>query len=118
MAKHLVESNSDLVGGKRVLDFACGNGACSVLALAYGAESVVANDICPVACASAHLNARINAEEAASGSGPLKLPTDWMHRLELAPRNMIGEDLHADGVEVVIAGDVLYDDELAREVFP
>ena len=146
MARHLV-ANPDLVKGRKVLDFACGNGAASILALASGADFVMANDICPIACASAHLNLKMNVEackwsdcdidslshspsslagqtefsepdKSCSEIQKIDMPIDWEHRFELAPHDLIGEDLHADRFDVVIAGDILYDDEIARQVFP
>lgn len=129
-----IAATTTTVHGRTVLDFACGCGAAAILALALGARRVIANDVCSVAVATTRLNAALNARQEGGKEDEelgslLKLPTDWERRLQLVDWDLVGTlpssgthgDDHRnvmDGVNIVLAGDVLYDDALARAVFP
>jgi predicted nicotinamide N-methyase len=82
--------------GKTILDFGAGGGIEALAALKVGAREVVASDIDPFAVEALLLNARLNRL-----------------RLKATVENLIGEDR---GWEVVLAGDVFYERELALEV--
>src|SRR6201996_7098842 len=88
-----VLDHADLVEGKRVLDFASGSGLVGIAAAKAGAAEVTASDIDAFAIAAIEANAAENAVVI----GP---------RLE----NLIGAD---DGWEVVLAGDIAYEKDLA-----
>ncbi|MFL5451124.1 MAG: class I SAM-dependent methyltransferase [Myxococcales bacterium] len=81
------------VRGKRVLDFGSGGAVEALAALRAGAASAVAVDVDPFASAAAGLNAELNA---------LPLGTET--------RDLIGCAIDAD---VVLAGDVFYEKDLA-----
>ena len=92
LARYLLD-NPALVSGKRALDFASGSGLIAIAAALAGAAEVEASDIDAFAIAAIQANAAEN--------GVLVAP-----RLE----NMIGLD---EGWEVVLAGDVAYEKDLA-----
>jgi predicted nicotinamide N-methyase len=83
----------EAVAGKRVLDFASGSGLVAIAAMRAGAASVTAADIDPWAETAIRLNAGVNGVEI----------------------GFIGDDLIGGPVEaeVVLAGDVFYDRDLA-----
>jgi predicted nicotinamide N-methyase len=85
--------NSPLVKGKRVLDFASGSGLVAIAAAKAGAAEIAASDIDSFAIAAIEVNAAEN--------GAAVLP-------RLA--DLIGAD---EGWEVVLAGDIAYEQELA-----
>ena len=85
--------NAVLVKGKRVLDFASGSGLVAIAAAKAGAAEIAASDVDAFAIAAIEANAAEN--------GAAVQP-----RLE----NLIGAD---DGWEVVLAGDIAYEKELA-----
>ncbi|NBE83642.1 class I SAM-dependent methyltransferase [Micromonospora rubida] len=98
LARHLLD-NPELVAGRRVLDLAAGSGLVAIAAALAGASRVVANDIDPYAVAAVMLNARANRVTVAA----------------------TGEDLldsAADDVDLLVAGDVFYDEELAERMLP
>jgi predicted nicotinamide N-methyase len=82
------------VAGRRVFDFASGCGIAAIAAARAGAVGVCANDIDPYSRAAIALNAAAN--EAV---------------LETDPENRIGSTLGA--VDVVLAGDVCYEQPMA-----
>lgn len=53
----ITPKNREMYEGKRVLDLGCGSGVRGILAVLSGAESVVATDVCQVACRNTQLNA-------------------------------------------------------------
>jgi predicted nicotinamide N-methyase len=96
---HHVADRPEIVAGRAVLDLASGSGLCGIAASRAGAQSVIAADIDPLAGAAAWLNARANAT-----------------RLDV-----IGQDLLDDpppAVDVILAGDVCYQEGMASRVLP
>jgi predicted nicotinamide N-methyase len=97
LARHLLD-HPELVAGRRVADIGTGGGIVAIAAGLAGAREVTAIDIEPYAIEAARLNAAAN--------------DTTIRLLELDP---IGSD---DGWEVVLAGDVWYDAELAGRMGP
>jgi predicted nicotinamide N-methyase len=98
LARHLLD-HPDLVRGKRVLDFGSGGAVEGLAALRSGAASLLCADLDPVAGLSARLNLAANPALA-----PLA------GRLSTTTEDLVGQDVDA---EVVLAGDVFYDKDLA-----
>lgn len=96
LARYILD-NPDLVRGKRVLDFATGSGIVAIAAKLAGAATVRANDIDPVAIAATTLNAEANT----------------VH-VRVSAENLVGVPSH--GWEVILAGDICYEQPLAGEV--
>jgi predicted nicotinamide N-methyase len=93
LARYLLD-NPGIVRGRRVLDVASGSGLVAIAAAKAGAASVVAGDIDPHAVAAIGINASANGVAVDARAF----------------------DLAADGpgdAEVVLAGDVFYQRELA-----
>jgi predicted nicotinamide N-methyase len=86
--------NPALIAGRRTLDFASGSGLVAIAAALSGAAAVEASDIDAFAIAAIEANAAENSVSIAA-------------RLE----NLVGAD---DGWEVVLAGDVAYEKDLAE----
>jgi predicted nicotinamide N-methyase len=97
LARFLLDRR-DLVGGRRVLDFAAGSGLVAIAAALAGAASVEASEIDDFACAAIALNA---AENGVS--------------LRVRRGDLVGAD---DGWDVVLAGDVSYQRDMADAVTP
>jgi predicted nicotinamide N-methyase len=95
-----VLDHPETVAGRRVLDLASGSGIVAIAAALAGAATVTANDIDPGAAVAIRANAEANAVDI------VPLVADILDD---------GETL-ADGVDVVLAGDVLYNDALAPRV--
>lgn len=94
VARYVLD-NPAVVAGKHVLDLASGSGIVAIAAALAGAGRVVASDVDPGAAVAVRANAQANGVEVESEVADL---------LDLPP----------DGaVEVILAGDVLYDDALA-----
>jgi predicted nicotinamide N-methyase len=89
----------ETVAGRRVLDVASGSGLVAVAAALAGAAAVTANDIDPYAISAIMLNASANRVAVSPCSDDL---------------------LDGDGgdAEVVLAGDVFYDEAMAMRVGP
>lgn len=88
----------------RVLDLATGCGVVAVAAAVAGAEQVTANDVEPLALAAARVNAEANGV-----------------RVGVLPGDLLTGGFDADpleGLDVVLAGDVFYDRDLAADVLP
>ncbi|MDN5927907.1 MAG: methyltransferase [Hyphomicrobiales bacterium] len=97
LARHILDHPA-LLAGKRVLDFASGSGLVAIAACIAGADEVIAADIDPFARAACALNGAENSVDFAfTGEDP------------------IGTD---DGWDMVLAGDVFYDRELAARLAP
>ncbi len=86
------------IRGRRVLDFGAGCGVAGIAAAWVGARRVVAADVDPTAAAVIGINAREN-----------RVP------LEVTTRDLIGT---RGAWDVVLVGDMFYDDELARACVP
>ncbi|MGL4438521.1 MAG: class I SAM-dependent methyltransferase [Bosea sp. (in: a-proteobacteria)] len=95
LARHLLD-HPELVGGKRVLDFASGSGLVAIAAAKAGATQVEAADIDGYALAAIDLNAAANDV-----------------KLKVLADDQIGRD---DGWSVILAGDICYERELAGRV--
>src|SRR3984885_12431077 len=93
LARYVLD-HADLVKGKRVLDYASGSGLIAVAPTKTGAAEVTASDIDAFAIAAIEANSAENA-------------------VVIRPRleNLIGAD---DGWEVVLAGDIAYEKDLAN----
>ncbi|MEU6075271.1 50S ribosomal protein L11 methyltransferase [Micromonospora sp. NPDC047074] len=98
LARHLLD-HPELAAGRRVLDLAAGSGVVAIAAALAGADRVVANDIDPYAAAAVTVNARANRVTVAATDHDLL-------------------DSDPDGVDLLVAGDVFYDRELAARVLP
>jgi predicted nicotinamide N-methyase len=97
LARHLLDHPA-LVAGRRVVDFAAGSGLVAIAACKAGAAEVTATDIDPFSRTAAALNAAANGVDFA-----------------FAGKDLVGTD---DGWDVVLAGDVFYDRELAARLAP
>jgi predicted nicotinamide N-methyase len=84
------------VAGRRVLDFASGSGLVAIAAAKSGAARIEACDVDPFAVAAIGLNAAANGVAVAA---------------RLA--DLVGAD---EGWETVLAGDICYEQDLARRV--
>jgi predicted nicotinamide N-methyase len=96
LARHVLD-HPDLVRGRRVLDLASGSGLVAIAALRAGATAAVASDTDARARAAIVLNAQANDVEI----------------------DVVGDVLDADeplDVDVVLAGDVFYEQPMARHM--
>ncbi|WP_433394244.1 class I SAM-dependent methyltransferase [Micromonospora sp. KLBMP9576] len=98
LARHLLD-HPELVAGRRVLDLAAGSGLVAIAAALAGAERVIANDIDPYAVAAVTVNARANRVRVTATGDDL---------LDAVP----------DEVDLLVAGDVLYDATMAARMLP
>lgn len=98
LARHILD-HPELVRGKRVLDFASGSGLVGIAAVMAGASHVEAVDIDAFAVASIRLNAAVNGVA-----------------VSVRQIDQIGEDLAH--IDVLLAGDVFYDRDLATRLLP
>ncbi len=95
LARHILDAPS-LVAGRSVLDFASGSGLVAIAAAKAGARRVEASEIDVFAIEAIAINARANHVAVETHAG-----------------DMIGAD---DGWDVVLAGDVSYEQDMARRV--
>ncbi len=96
LARYILDHPQE-VEGKRLLDFASGCGISAIAAAKAGAVRVEASEIDAFALAALRLNSAANAVEiVASGA------------------DLVGRD---EGWEVVLAGDICYERDLAERVF-
>jgi predicted nicotinamide N-methyase len=97
LARYILDQ-PDIVSGKRVLDFASGSGLVAIAARMAGARHVLAADIDPWTETAVRLNAGLNGVEL----------------------GFTGEDLIGSAVDqdVLLAGDVFYDRDLAAALVP
>ena len=103
LARYVMD-NAEIVAGRRVLDIATGSGLVAIAAAKAGAASVTANDIDPISLAAVALNAKLNGVAVTTSGDDLTcLPTteDW-----------------PEDWDVVLAGDVFYDREMAARFAP
>ena len=96
VARYLVDHPEE-VADRRVFDLAAGSGLCGIVAAKLGAADVHAADVDPLAQAAASLNARANGARIAVQLGD---PT--------------GGPL--PDADVILAGDVFYEEPMARRV--
>lgn len=96
LARYILD-HPEVVAGKRVLDFASGCGIAAIAAAKAGAARVEASEIDAFALAALELNGEANGVEIATTG-----------------EDLIGRD---EGWEVVLAGDICYERELAERVF-
>ncbi len=94
LARHLLD-RPDLVRGRRAFDFATGSGLVAIAAARAGAAEVVAADLDPFCEAAVTLNAAANGVAVGFRLG-----------------DALGVPL--DGFDVVLAGDVFYEQHLAE----
>ncbi|MEU7690585.1 class I SAM-dependent methyltransferase [Microbispora hainanensis] len=97
LARHVLD-HPEIVRGRTVLDLATGSGLVAIAAALAGAALVVANDVDPYALAAVGVNARANGVTVRVAAGDL---------LDGTPSQ-----------QVVLAGDVYYEEPLARRVTP
>lgn len=97
LARYVLDQ-PQIVRNKRVLDFATGSGLVAIAAAKAGARAVVAADLDPFCRAAVELNSCANGV-----------------RLSFSEDDWIGID---DGWDVVLAGDVFYDQTLANRLTP
>ncbi|WBB97171.1 50S ribosomal protein L11 methyltransferase [Solwaraspora sp. WMMA2080] len=98
LARYLLD-NPGLVARRRVLDVASGSGLVAIAAAMAGAATVTANDIDPYAATAIALNAVVNDA-----------------RLTTTVDDLL--DGTVTEVDLVLAGDALYNAELATRVLP
>ncbi len=89
-----IEERPEIVKGKSVLDFASGSGVVAIAAAKAGAARVEASDIDDFALAAIALNAETNGV-----------------KIHLRPGDLVGR---FEDWDVVLAGDVSYEREMAR----
>lgn len=94
----LVLDRPELVAGRRVIDFASGSGVTALAAARAGAAHVLASDIDQLAVAAIGLNAALNGL-----------------RVEATARDLLRHE--APPADIVLAGDVCYEECLAGHVF-
>jgi predicted nicotinamide N-methyase len=93
LARHLLD-HPELVAGRRVLDFATGSGLVGIAAARAGAACVVGADVAPFCEAVVPMNCQLNGVS-----------------LELRLDDLLGRPL--EGFDLVVAGDVFYEQPLA-----
>jgi predicted nicotinamide N-methyase len=96
VARYVLDA-PEVVRGRRVLDLATGSGLCALAALRAGAAHVTAVDVDPFAVDAAALNAQQNG---------LQLDVRCTDLLAAPPPE----------VDVVLAGDVFYDEQMSARV--
>ncbi|MBS2021025.1 MAG: methyltransferase [Deltaproteobacteria bacterium] len=97
LARYVLD-HPDLVRGRRVLDFGAGGAIEGIAAALAGARSVTAADLDPLACAAAQVNAKLNGVTTLSATS----------------RDLVGDPGVVEDFDVILAGDVFYDADLAR----
>lgn len=97
LARYILD-HPQAVAGKRVVDFASGSGLVAIAAVSVAAMSVVAADIDPFAPTAIALNAAENGVE-----------------LIVCGEDLVGKPLDTD---VLLAGDVFYDQGFAERLLP
>ncbi|MEE3501521.1 50S ribosomal protein L11 methyltransferase [Acidiphilium acidophilum] len=97
LARHMLD-HSDLVRGKRVIDFAAGSGLAAIAAHRAGARAVTAIEIDPMAGAAIALNAALN-------NAPVTV------RIGDVTRTQLDADL-------ILCGDICYEAPMTRHIWP
>jgi predicted nicotinamide N-methyase len=98
LARYLLD-HPDRVAGKRVLDFAAGCGLPAIAAARAGAAAVTASEIDPFAAAAIRLNAALNGAQ-----------------VDVVEADVI--DAGGADWDLVLAGDVFYERDLAARIEP
>lgn len=91
LARYILD-HPESVGGKRVIDLGAGSGVVGIAAMKAGARGVTAIDIDPYAVAATLLNAQANGVEVTTMTGEMHAPPD---------------------ADLILGGDVFYDEVLA-----
>jgi predicted nicotinamide N-methyase len=97
LARYVLD-NPHIVRGRQVIDFASGSGLVGIAAMMAGAAEVTCADIDPFSMQAIALNAELN-----------DVTVKTLHE------NIIGSALNA---QVLLAGDVFFDRQLASELVP
>jgi predicted nicotinamide N-methyase len=97
LARYVLD-NPHLVAGRRVLDFAAGSGLVAIAAAKAGAAHVTACDLDPFCETAVSLNARLNGVA-----------------VDTITSDLVGKN---EDWEVVLAGDVFYEQALAERIMP
>jgi len=97
VARYLEEHPGE-VHGRRVMDLASGSGLCAIQAAFHGAASVHAFDVDPLAEAAVSLNARANGV-----------------RVAFSLADILADDPPTE-FDVILAGDVFYEETMARRM--
>lgn len=102
LTRFVLDHGEDLISKetRSVLDLGTGCGATAIAAKLRGARDVVANDIDPVACVAAGMNAALN---------DIRLTT----RRDNLLAKPYGEWRDAKPFDIIFVGDLLYDEEIA-----
>lgn len=98
IARYL-RDHPEAVAGRRVLDVGAGSGLCAIAALQAGAAAATSADIDAYAVAAVEVNARANGR-----------------RVAVVRRDVLDEE--PPDVDVIVAGDCLYEAGLAERVLP
>ena len=98
IARYL-RDHPEAVAGRRVLDVGAGSGLCAIAALQAGASAATSADIDAYAVAAVEVNARANRR-----------------RVAVVRRDVLDEE--PPDVDVIVAGDCLYEAGLAERVLP
>jgi len=98
LARHLLD-HPEIVAGRRLLDFGSGSGLVAIAAAKAGAGHVIAAEIDPFAAAAIAVNAALNAVI-----------------VEIATADIV--DVVSPEWEIITAGDVCYEREMAERVVP
>lgn len=112
LARHVLD-HPEIVRDKRVLDFASGSGLVAIAALKAGAASVEAAEIDPFARAAIALNVAANVATDDTADATASAP-DVTFSATILATDIIGKDAMWD---VVLAGDIAYERDLAGRVF-
>jgi len=109
IARYLLE-NPNEVKDRNVLDFASGCGVASIVSMHLGANMSCANDIDEWACSASLLNWKLNR---------VHFGNSFHNSFTVDSKNLIGKSgcfVNGKKPDVVLAGDVCYDERLADTV--
>ncbi|XP_052743995.1 electron transfer flavoprotein beta subunit lysine methyltransferase [Bicyclus anynana] len=96
-ARYILD-NAAIIKNRSVLDVGCGCGAGAIAAAMSNARTVVANDIDPFAVMATNINAELNKT-----------------KVETSTEDYIGKS--CDDFDVILIGDMFYDEEFASILF-
>ncbi|TSJ60573.1 methyltransferase [Starkeya sp. 3C] len=109
LARHVLD-HPEIVRGKRILDFAAGSGLVGIAAGRAGARAVEAADIDRFA----HAAIALNATENATRNATVDATPGTTCGITVLATDIVGID---GGWDVVLAGDIAYERDLAERVF-